>query len=110
MPVWTRQKAREITKLHLTNKKMTEGLKQVILEVVPDYPQIYFESWFKRTHNYSKGIGGTEAGPGTDYVLGFLDACKELNFDISLAIEATKKWRKNNKRELAIKEWLTQNT
>ncbi len=107
---WTREISRQVTKLYLTNEKMTEGLKQAILEVAPNYPQKYFESWFKRTQNYIKGIGGTEAGPGSDYMLGFLDTCKELNLDISLAIEATKKWRGNDKRERAIKEWLTQNT
>jgi len=107
---WTREVSKKITKLYLTNKKMTEGLKQTILEVAPNYPQKYFEPWFKHTHNYTKGIGGTDAGPGTDYVLGFLDTCKELNLDISLCIQSTKKWRKNEKRTQAINDWLTQNT
>ena len=107
---WTREISRKITKLYLTNESMTEGLKQAILEVAPSYPQKYFESWFKHTHNYTKGFTDTGAGPGTNYILGFLDTVKELNLDISLCIEATKGWRKNDKREQAINEWLTKNT
>ena len=47
---WTREVSKKVTKLYLTNEKMTEGLKQAILEIAPNYPQKYFESWFKRTH------------------------------------------------------------
>ena len=107
---WTREISRKITKLYLTNEEMTDGLKQAILEIAPNYPQKYFESWFKRAHNYTKGIGGTEAGPGTDFMLGFLDTCKELNFDINLCIQASENWRKNHRREQAINEWLSENT
>ena len=110
MPIWTREKSKKVTKLYLTNESMTEGLKLAILEVVPDYPQKYFESWFRDTHKYTQGIGGTGAGPGTEYVLGYLDTCKELNLDIDLCIEATKKWRKNETRKQAINDWLTKNT
>ena len=81
---------------------MTVGLKQAILEVVPDYPQKYFESWFRDTYRYTQGIGGTGARPGTQYVLGFLDTCKELNLDIDLCIESTKNWRHNEIRRQAI--------
>ena len=110
MPNWTREKGKKVTKLYLTNESMTEGLKQAILEIVPDYPQKYFNAWFKESHLWVKGIPNTSAGPGTQYFLGFLDTVKEMNLDIKLAIEATTKWRKNDTREQAIKEWLTQNT
>ncbi len=107
---WTREISKEVTKLYLTNEQMTEGLKQSILEIAPEYPQKYFESWFKHTHDYTRGKKNSDAGPGTNYVLGFLDTVKELNLNINLCIEATTDWRKNDKREQAIKEWLTQNT
>ena len=107
---WTREVSRKVTKLYLTNDKMTEGLKQAILKVAPNYPQKYFEIWFQHTHNHTKGIGGTDAGPGSDYMLGLLDTCKELSLDINLVLQATKRWRQNAKREQAIKEWLTKNT
>ncbi len=107
---WTREVSRKIVKLYLTNERMTEGLRQAILEIAPNYPQKYFESWFKLAYNYTKGLTDTGAGPGTDYILGFLDTVKELNLDITLCIQATKEWRKNNKREQAINDWLTKNT
>ena len=107
---WTREIGKEITKLYLTNENMTEDLKQAILEIAPKYPQKYLNTWFKESHLWIKGIPNTSAGPGTDYFLGFLDTVKELDLDINLAIEATKKWRQNSRREKAIKVWLTQNT
>jgi len=107
---WTREVSRKIAKLYLTNERMTESLKQAILEIAPNYPQKYFEPWFKLAYNYTKGLTDTGSGPGTDYILGFLDTVKELNLDITLCIQATKGWRKNNKREQAINDWLTKNT
>ena len=107
---WTREISKQVTKLYLTNEKMTEGLKQEILKIAPDYPQKYFQHWFKNTHNYAKGIGGTEAGPGTNFMLGFLDAAKELDLDINLCTQAAESWRKNGKRKKAIKNWVDENT
>ena len=107
---WTREIGKKITKLYLTNESMTEGLKKAILNVAPEYPEKYFNAWFKESHQWVKGISNTSAGPGTDYFLGFLDTVKDLNLDITLAVEATKKWRQNDRREQAIKEWLIQNT
>jgi len=107
---WTREIGQKIGKLYLTNEKMSEGLKQAILEVAPEFPEKYFDAWFREAHLWVKGVPNTSAGPGTDYFLGFLDTAKELNYDISLIVNATKKWRSNIKRENAIKEWLIQNT
>ncbi len=42
---WTREVSKKVTKLYLTNEKMTDGLKQAILEVASNYPQKYFEPW-----------------------------------------------------------------
>ena len=47
---WTREIGQKIGKLYLTNEKMTEGLKQAILEVAPEFPEKYFEAWFREAH------------------------------------------------------------
>ena len=107
---FTRKIGYEITKLHLSQNKPTDGLLEAIKEVKFDYPDKYFNPWFRNSHQWTKGIQDSGAGPGTDYLLGYLDAAKEMGFDINLIVEATKKWRTNKKRERAIKVWLTQNT
>jgi len=43
-------------------------------------------------------------------MLGYLDATKEMGYDISLIVKATKKWKSNTTRENAINKWLIQNT
>ncbi len=107
---WTREISRKVNKLYLINENMTDGLKQAILEIAENYPQNTFNQVFKNIHNYTKGISHTGTGPGINYTLGFLDAAKGLNLDISLCIQGTKDWSKNTKREQAINEWLIQNT
>ena len=107
---FTRQIAYEITKLQLSQDNPTQGLLQAIKEVKFDYPDEYLNPWFKNAHQWTKGKQDSGAGPGTQYMLGYLDAVKEMGYDISLVVEATKKWRSNPARENAINEWLTKNT
>lgn len=107
---WTREISKQVTRLYLINTQMTTEVETEILKVAPDYPQKYFQSWFKHTHDYTNGVQYTDKGPGTDYVLGFLDTVKELGLDINLCIQATEKWQPNIKRTKAIQEWLSQNT
>ena len=107
---FTRKIGYEITKLQLSEDMPTQGLLLAIKEVKFDYPEEYFNPWFRNAHQWIKGIQNSNAGPGTDYMLGYLDAAKEMGYDINLVVKATKKWRTNKKREQAIKEWLTQNT
>lgn len=101
---FTRQIAYEITKLQLLQDKPTQGLLQAIKEVKSDYPDKYLNPWFKNAHQWRKGKQDSGAGPGTQYMLGYLDAAKEKEYDISLVVEATKKWRSNFTRKNAIDE------
>ncbi len=107
---FTREIGYKITKLQLAQEKPTQGLLLSIKEVKFDYPDKYLNSWHKNAHQWIKGIKDSGAGPGTQYMLGYLDASKEMGFDINLVVEATQGWRSNPTREQAIKEWLTQNT
>ncbi len=107
---FTREIGYEITKLQLSQDKPNQRLLQAIKNIKSDYPDEYLNPWFKNAHQWTKGIQDSGAGPGTDYMLGYLDAAKEMGFNINLVIEATKNWRSNRRREQAIAEWLTQNT
>jgi hypothetical protein len=106
----SREVAYQITKLQLQADNPTDGLLKAILDVAPDYPKEYLVPWFNNAHRWTLGTPDSGAGPGTDYMLGYLDAAKELDYDISLVIQATKNWRPNKKRENAINVWLTKNT
>lgn len=106
----SREIAYQITKLQLQTNNPTDGLLKAIIDVAPDYPQNYLVSWFNNAHKWTRGIPDTGSGPGTDYMLGYLDAVKELGYDISLVVQATKKWKPNMKRKNAINEWLIQHT
>ena len=107
---FTRQIAYEITKLQLSQDNPTQGLLQAIKRVKFDYPDEYLNPWFKNAHQWTEGKQDSGAGPGTQYMLGYLDAAKEMGYDISLIVKATKKWKSNATRENAIKEWFIQNT
>ncbi len=107
---FTREIGYQITKLQLAQDEPTEDLLLAIKEVKFDYPDKYLNSWHKNAHKWIKGIQDSGAGPGTQYMLGYLDAIKELGYDINLVVEATKKWRNNDTRINAINKWLTQNT
>lgn len=107
---FTRQIAYEITKLQLSLDKPTQGLLQAIKEVKFDYPDEYLNPWFKNAHQWTKGKQDSGTGPGTQYMLGYLDAAKEMKYDISLVVKATEKWRSNPTRKNAINDWITKNT
>lgn len=107
---FSREIGYKITKLQLSQGEPTLGLLQAIKKVKPDYPNEYLKPWFKNAHQWRKGIQDSGAGPGTQYMLGYLDAAKEMGFDISLVVNATQSWRSNQTRKQAIQEWLTQNT
>ena len=106
---FTRSISYQISKIQLSFEKPTEKFKQEVLKVAPNYPKKYLESWHKDAHKWIEGKQDTSRGPGTDSFLGFLDAAKEMNYNINLIIQATKKWQQNNKREKAIQEWLLEN-
>jgi len=106
---YSRETAYKITKLQLQEGEPTEALLHAILEVAPSYPKAYFIPWFKNAHRWTKGIPDAGTGPGTLYILGYLDAAKELGYDIDRIVRATENWRQNTKRDHAIKEWLAQN-
>lgn len=82
----SREVAYQITKLQLQANEPTEELLKAILDVAPEYPKKYFAPWFKHAHKRVQGIADSSAGPGTEYLLGFLDAAKELGYDIRLVI------------------------
>ncbi len=107
---FTREIGYQITKLQLSQDEPTKALLLAIKEVKFDYPDKYLNSWHKNAHKWIKGIQDSGAGPGTQYMLGYLDAVKELGYDINLVVEATKKWRNNDTRTNAINGWLAQNT
>lgn len=106
---FSRKHGYEITKVHLTEEKTSERMLERILLIKPDYPVYYLNSWFKNSYKWKNGLQDKGAGPGTEYMLGYLDAAKELEIDINLVINATKKWRTNKKREVAINDWLLKN-
>ena len=101
-----RQIAKEITKIQFKFQKPTRQYEEEILKISPDYPQKYFKSWHKNCTNYKNGIQDNSAGPGTEYFLGYLDAIKDLNYNIDLVLHSTKKWKPNKKRSKAIEGWL----
>jgi len=110
MPMpFTREIGYKITKLQLAQKEPTHGLLLAIKEIKPDYPDEYLNSWHKNAHRWINGLQDSGAGPGTQYMLGYLDAAKEMGYDVDLVAKATENWRQNITRENAINEWLTQN-
>jgi len=106
---FSRKLSYEISKLQLLFEKPTEEFKQKVIKIAPGYPENYLENWHRDAHKWIKGKQDTSSGPGTNSLLGFLDAAKEMNYDINLIIHATKKWRKNTKREKAVEKWLFEN-
>ena len=106
----SREQAFEITKLQLSYIKPTEEFEKKLLEIAPDYPKKYVKPWHKAIYNYFEGKQDSSSGPQTEYILGVFDAAKQLGKDIDLLVQSTKKWKNNNKRNLAIKEWLNNNS
>ena len=96
---FTRQIAYEITKLQLSQDKPTQGLLDAIKEIKFDYPDKYLNPWFNNAHRWINGKQDSGAGPGTQYMLGYLDAVKEMGYDIHLVVESTKKWISNDTRK-----------
>jgi predicted restriction endonuclease len=106
---FTRNISYQITKIQLSFKKPTEQFKQEVIKIAPNYPKVYLESWHRDAHKWIEGKQDTSKGPGTDSFIGFLDAALEMNYNIDLIIQATKKWQQNSKREKTIQLWLSEN-
>lgn len=105
----SREQAYKITKLQLLYSKPTREYQEKLFYIAPDYPKKYVKSWHKKIHNYFEGKQDNSSGPQAEYILGVLDAAKELNKNLDLLLESTKKWKQNNKREKAIENWLFKN-
>jgi predicted restriction endonuclease len=101
-----REQASKITKLQLKYTKPTKEYQKLLFDIAPDYPKKYVNSWHKSVNNYFNGKPDSSSGPPTECILGILDAAKDLNKNINLIIQSTKKWKQNKKREKAIQEWL----